>query len=80
MNPAKKSFQHAELFITENGQILAHNITPEMAAVLSALNPGDERMLERAKSRSGILPDHSHSTAKQTNRQDACSTLNETPS
>lgn len=71
MNPAKKLFQHAELFITETGQILAHNITPEMAAVLSELNPGDNQISERVQRASGASPE----VPKPNSQRDAGSTL-----
>ncbi len=38
----------AELLILPDGRILAHNITPALAAVLAELDPGDEAMCLRA--------------------------------
>jgi hypothetical protein len=32
-----------------DGKIFAHNLTPEMARVLTELNPADKRMRRRAK-------------------------------
>jgi hypothetical protein len=37
-----------EILILPGGKIFAHNITPEMAAVLTELNPADEAMSRRA--------------------------------
>jgi hypothetical protein len=37
-----------EMLILPDGKILAHNITPVMAAVLSGLNPADQPMKCRA--------------------------------
>jgi len=38
----------SELLIMPDGKIYAHNLTPEMAAVLSELNPSDETIKQRA--------------------------------
>jgi hypothetical protein len=38
----------SEILVLPNGQILAHNLTPNMAAVLASLNPSDETMAKRA--------------------------------
>jgi hypothetical protein len=40
--------EHSEILILAGGKILAHNITPAMAKVLSELNPEDEAMRRRA--------------------------------
>jgi hypothetical protein len=40
----------SELLILPDGRILAQNITPTMAKLLSELNPKDELMRERARS------------------------------
>ena len=37
-----------EILILPDGKVFAHNITPEMAAVLAELNPTDEAMNRRA--------------------------------
>jgi hypothetical protein len=37
-----------EILILTDGRILAHNLTPVMAAVLRQLNPNDEPMRQRA--------------------------------
>ena len=37
-----------ELLIQADGTIFAHNLTPAMAELLSALNPSDESMKQRA--------------------------------
>jgi len=37
----------SELLIMPDGKIYAHNLTPEMAAVLSELNPEDEAIQQR---------------------------------
>jgi hypothetical protein len=37
----------AELLIMPDGKIYAHNLTPEIAAVLSELNPEDEAIKQR---------------------------------
>jgi hypothetical protein len=39
---------HSEIRIASCGRILAHNLTPELAAVLAELNPGDDAMRVRA--------------------------------
>lgn len=39
----------AELLILVDGTILAHNLTPEIAEILSELDPRDEKMAERAE-------------------------------
>jgi hypothetical protein len=36
-----------ELLLLPNGQILVHNLTPVMAALLAEFNPADEPMRER---------------------------------
>lgn len=38
----------SEVLILPDGRILAHNITPEMASVLTELDPGNEAMQRRA--------------------------------
>ncbi|MDR3460275.1 MAG: hypothetical protein P4N60_22835 [Verrucomicrobiae bacterium] len=40
--------EHSEILILAGGKILAHNITPVMAQVLSELNPEDAAMSRRA--------------------------------
>jgi hypothetical protein len=37
-----------ELLILPDGRILAHNITPALARLLSAIDPDDEAMRQRA--------------------------------
>jgi hypothetical protein len=37
----------SELLVMPDGQIYVHNLTPEMAAVLRELNPGDETIARR---------------------------------
>lgn len=46
--------QTNELLILPGGKILAHNITPMMAKVLSELNPADEPMRKRANPKSSF--------------------------
>ncbi len=48
MKPTQKQFEEGELLILADGKILAHNITREMAAVLSELDPENELMRQRA--------------------------------
>jgi hypothetical protein len=43
-----------ELLILGDGNIFVHNLTPEMAALLSQLNPHDELMRQRADTNSEI--------------------------
>lgn len=43
-----------ELLLLPDGQILVHNLTPAMAAVLAKLNPNDELMRERMVAEIGI--------------------------
>ena len=44
---ASKAELMSELLIMPDGKIYAHNLTPEMAAVLSELNPGDQAIKQR---------------------------------
>ncbi len=41
----------AELLLLPDGRILAHNLTPAVAALLARLDPADEAMRQRAASR-----------------------------
>jgi hypothetical protein len=43
----------SELLIMPDGKVYAHNLTPEMAAVLSELNPEDENIKRRVITRVG---------------------------
>lgn len=45
---ARTANQHSEFLILPGGKILAHNITPAMAKILSELDPDDEAMRRRA--------------------------------
>lgn len=56
LNKSKRSFLEkggrrpefsGELLILSNGTVLAHDLFPELAAVLLELNPGDQDMLAR---------------------------------
>ncbi|RRJ98367.1 hypothetical protein Ga0100230_008065 [Opitutaceae bacterium TAV3] len=47
--PPPPPAEHAELLILPDGRILAHNITPALAAVLSQLAPHDTAMRHRAQ-------------------------------
>jgi hypothetical protein len=38
-----------ELLVLPDGQVLAHNLTPQIAALLAALDPNDPGMAARAK-------------------------------
>jgi len=40
--------QTTELLILGDGRIFVHNLTPELACLLSQLDPGDTAMRERA--------------------------------
>lgn len=44
--PAKPELM-SELLIMPDGKIYVHNLTPEMAVVLSELNPNDETIQQR---------------------------------
>jgi len=44
-----KSYLLSEILILSDGRILAQNITPTMARLLSQLNPEDELMRARAR-------------------------------
>jgi hypothetical protein len=46
--PPNKPAATTELLLLPDGQVLAHNITPTMAALLAELNPADEPMRLRA--------------------------------
>jgi hypothetical protein len=37
-----------ELLILPDGRVLVHNLTPTMATIITALNPADEPMEQRA--------------------------------
>jgi hypothetical protein len=43
----KKPELQSEVLIMPDGKIYAHNLTPEMARVLSELNPDDESIQRR---------------------------------
>lgn len=59
----KKPELQSEVLIMPDGKIYAHNLTPEMARVLSELNPADENIQQRvithvdAKTKK-LLPEH----------------------
>ncbi len=40
-----------DLLILSDGTVLAHNLTPVMAAALQILNPGDETLRQRSMGR-----------------------------
>jgi hypothetical protein len=42
--------ESSEILILPNGQVLAHNITPQLARLLVELDPGNEPMQRRAAS------------------------------
>src|SRR5438128_2530691 len=44
---SKKPELQSEVLIMPDGKIYAHNLTPEMARVLSELNPADENIQQR---------------------------------
>ena len=53
----------SELLVMPDGKIYAHNLTPEMAAVLSELNPDDAAIKQRLITHVGaetkkLLPAH----------------------
>ena len=54
MNAPRRIFAHGELLVLPDGKILAHNITPEIAALLSELDPENRLMKQRA---TGRLPE-----------------------
>ncbi|MBI3848886.1 MAG: hypothetical protein HY298_01145 [Verrucomicrobia bacterium] len=63
-----------ELLIMPDGKVLAHNLTPAMAAVLSELNPTDEAIKQRIITHVGsetkkLLPEHWHSPAHKISDQ-----------
>ena len=49
MNTSEPLVEHAELLILPDGRILAHNISPDMAAILAELDPRNELMGQRAR-------------------------------
>jgi hypothetical protein len=49
MDCVKTKLTVSELLLLPDGRILAQNITPAMAKLLSELNPEDELMRERAR-------------------------------
>lgn len=59
MNILKAAMSHetlqeqSELLILPDGRVLAHNITPALAALLSELEPGNEKMRERREAGQG---------------------------
>jgi len=44
-----------ELLLLPNGQVLVHNLTPTMAALLAELNPADESMRARASGQRSVV-------------------------
>jgi hypothetical protein len=44
----KTEASYSEFLILPGGKILAHNLTPDMARILSELNPADKPMRRRA--------------------------------
>lgn len=48
MNEPENPPKSAELLILPDGRILGHNLSPEVAALLSLLNPDDPLMKARA--------------------------------
>jgi hypothetical protein len=46
--------EHGEFLILPDGKILAHNITPVLAKVLSELNPADAAMKRRANQKNNL--------------------------
>jgi hypothetical protein len=46
--------EHSEFLILPDGKILAHNITPAAAKILSALNPADAAMKQRAGQKNNL--------------------------
>lgn len=53
-----------DLLVQPDGQILAHNLTPALAAVLAELNPADQAMQQRAQA-----PDESTNSDCATRRR-----------
>jgi hypothetical protein len=47
MKPPQKPPLLSELLIMPDGRLYAHNLTPEMAELLSQLNPADEGIKQR---------------------------------
>jgi hypothetical protein len=47
MNIEPKAELMSELLIMADGKVYVHNLTPEMAAVLSKLNPDDQAIKQR---------------------------------
>ena len=69
--PVQQSELTTELMIMPDGKVLAHNLTPAMAAVLNELNPTDEAIKRRIITHVGpevkkLLPAHWHSPADKT--------------
>lgn len=58
LNKLSKSDLVSELLVLPDGRILAQNITPTMAKLLSELDPKDEFMRERARAvnKRGLKP------------------------
>ena len=46
--PKSTAAATTELLLLPNGQVLVHNLTPTLAALLAELNPADPWMRERA--------------------------------
>ena len=73
-SPKQQSELTTELMIMPDGKVLAHNLTPVMAAVLSELNPADEAIKQRIITHvdsevKKLLPEHWHSAADKTSHQ-----------
>lgn len=52
-----QSASSPEILILADGRVLAHNLTPALAAVLRKLNPGDASMRQRARDLEGESSD-----------------------
>jgi hypothetical protein len=63
MNSSEHS-ESSELLILSDGRILAHNITPEVAVVLSQLDPGNVLMKKRSRQEKSATSDTKHEHPK----------------
>jgi hypothetical protein len=48
MKTERKLLEESELLVLSDGKILAHNITPQMAAILCEMEPENVLMKQRA--------------------------------
>ena len=51
----KRAECHTEMLVLDDGRVLVHNLTPELASALSTLNPEDRVMKTRESAKRRVL-------------------------